>query len=87
MIVTPDAEVAARLRRLREHGMDVSAAQRHMSRQPVIEHYLETGYNYRMTESRPRLAWSNSASSRMVARRRELAARYRRCSPRSPASG
>ena len=50
MIVTPDGEVAARLRRLREHGMDVSAAQRHASRQPVIEHYLETGFNYRMTD-------------------------------------
>ena len=32
MIVTPDGELAARLRRLREHGMDVSAAQRHASR-------------------------------------------------------
>ena len=31
------SEVAARLRRLREHGMDVSAAQRHASQQPVIE--------------------------------------------------
>ena len=50
MLVTPDAEVATRLRRLREHGMDVSAAQRHASRQPVIEHYLETGFNYRMTD-------------------------------------
>ena len=34
MLVTPDKEVAARVRRLREHGMDVSAAQRHASRQP-----------------------------------------------------
>ncbi len=39
MLVTPDADVAARLRRLREHGMDVSAARRHATRQPVIEHY------------------------------------------------
>ena len=38
---TSDA-VAARLRRLREHGMDVSAADRHVSRQPVIEHYLKS---------------------------------------------
>jgi len=50
MVVTTDEAVAARLRRLREHGMDVSAAQRHASRQPVIEHYLEVGFNYRMTD-------------------------------------
>ena len=50
MIVTPDADVAARLRRLREHGMNVSAAERHASQQPVIERYLEVGYNYRMTD-------------------------------------
>ena len=31
MLTTPDADVAVRLRRLREHGMDVSAAQRHAS--------------------------------------------------------
>ena len=29
MIITPDPEIAARLRRLREHGMNVSAAARH----------------------------------------------------------
>ena len=50
MIVTPDADVAARLRRLREHGMNVGAAERHASQQPVIERYLEVGYNYRMTD-------------------------------------
>src|SRR5215469_4164263 len=46
MVTTSDEKVAARLRMLREHGMDVSAAARHRSRQPVIEHYLEVGYNY-----------------------------------------
>ena len=50
MLVTPDAEVAARLRRLREHGMNVSAADRHASSQPVLERYLEVGFNYRMTD-------------------------------------
>ena len=39
MLTTSDESIAARLRRLREHGMDVSAADRHRSRQPVIEHY------------------------------------------------
>jgi perosamine synthetase len=77
MILTPDADVAARLRRLREHGMDVSAAQRHVSRQPVIEHYLETGYNYRMTDIQAAVGLVQLAKlARMVERRRELAARY-----------
>jgi dTDP-4-amino-4,6-dideoxygalactose transaminase len=77
MIVTSDGDVAARLRRLREHGMDVSAAQRHASRQPVIEHYLETGYNYRMTDIQAAVGLVQLAKlRRMVERRRELAARY-----------
>ncbi len=50
MLTTPRDEWAERLRRLREHGMNVSAAARHAARSPVIERYLETGYNYRMTD-------------------------------------
>jgi dTDP-4-amino-4,6-dideoxygalactose transaminase len=79
MIVTPDGELAIRFRRLREHGMDVSAAQRHVSRQPVIEHYLETGYNYRMTDIQAAVGLVQLGKlPALVARRRELAARYHR---------
>jgi dTDP-4-amino-4,6-dideoxygalactose transaminase len=79
MVVTPDGELATRLRRLREHGMDVSAAQRHASRQPVIEHYLETGYNYRMTDIQAAVGLVQLGKlPALVARRRELAARYQR---------
>jgi perosamine synthetase len=79
MIVTPDAEVADRLRRLREHGMDVSAAARHASKQPVIERYLETGYNYRMTDIQAAIGLVQLRKlGQMVDRRRELAARYQR---------
>jgi dTDP-4-amino-4,6-dideoxygalactose transaminase len=77
MVVTPDGQVAARLRRLREHGMDVSAADRHRSRQPVIEHYLETGFNYRMTDIQAAVGLVQLGKlSAMVRRRRELALRY-----------
>src|SRR5207244_2721460 len=50
MITTDNAEWAARLRRLREHGMNLSAAERHASSQPLLESYVESGYNYRMTD-------------------------------------
>jgi dTDP-4-amino-4,6-dideoxygalactose transaminase len=77
MLVTPDTEVAVRLRRLREHGMDISAAKRHASAQPVIEHYVETGYNYRMTDIQAAVGLVQLGKlGRMIARRRELAQRY-----------
>jgi perosamine synthetase len=79
MLVTPDGEIASRLRRLREHGMDVSAAQRHQQRQPVIEQYLETGFNYRMTDMQAAVGLVQLGKlSAMVTRRRELAERYQR---------
>jgi len=82
MVVTPDAEVAARLRRLREHGMNVSAEQRHASRQPVIESYLEVGFNYRMTDIQASVGIVQLGKlARMVERRRQLADRYRAALP------
>jgi perosamine synthetase len=77
MLVTPDEELAARLRMLREHGMDVSAAQRHSSRQPVIEHYLEVGFNYRMTDIQAAVGLVQLAKlPRLIARRHDQARRY-----------
>jgi dTDP-4-amino-4,6-dideoxygalactose transaminase len=77
MITTPDADVAARLRRLREHGMSVGAAERHASQQPVIERYLEVGYNYRMTDVQAAIGLVQLAKlGRQIERRRELAVRY-----------
>jgi dTDP-4-amino-4,6-dideoxygalactose transaminase len=77
MLTTPDEAVADRLRRLREHGMDVSAAQRHASRQPVIEHYTEAGFNYRMTDVQAAIGLVQLGKlDQIVARRRALARRY-----------
>jgi dTDP-4-amino-4,6-dideoxygalactose transaminase len=79
MVVTPDADAAVRLRRLREHGMNVGAAERHASQQPVIERYLEVGYNYRMTDVQAAIGLVQLAKlGRQIERRRELAARYQR---------
>jgi dTDP-4-amino-4,6-dideoxygalactose transaminase len=77
MLVTPDADVAARLRRLREHGMDLSAAARHASRQPVIEHYLEVGFNFRMTDIQAAIGLVQLGKlDQLITRRRVLAQRY-----------
>ena len=79
MIITPDPDLAARLRRLREHGMNISAAARHAERQPVIERYLEVGYNYRMTDVQAAIGLVQLRRlGDIVARRRQLAQRYQR---------
>ncbi|MGY1649753.1 DegT/DnrJ/EryC1/StrS family aminotransferase [Geodermatophilus sp. SYSU D01119] len=78
MLVTPSAEVAARARRLREHGMSVSAADRHASGSVAPEQYLEPGFNFRMTDVQAAIGQVQlTRLDAMVARRRELAARYR----------
>jgi perosamine synthetase len=77
MITTADKPVDARLRRLREHGMDISAADRHRSQQPVIERYTEVGFNYRMTDIQAAIGLVQLRKlPEMVARRRALARRY-----------
>jgi dTDP-4-amino-4,6-dideoxygalactose transaminase len=78
MITTSDGSMATRIRRLREHGMDVSAADRHGSRQPVIEHYTEVGFNYRMTDVQAAIGLIQLGKlAKLVAHRREQAQRYR----------
>ncbi|WP_283139109.1 DegT/DnrJ/EryC1/StrS family aminotransferase [Rhizohabitans arisaemae] len=77
MVTVQDEQTAVRLRRLREHAMSVSAADRHSSSQPVLEEYLEVAYNYRMTDIQAAIGLIQLRKlPEMVARRRELAARY-----------
>ncbi|MEZ0090338.1 DegT/DnrJ/EryC1/StrS family aminotransferase [Streptacidiphilus sp. EB129] len=77
MLTLDDARWAERLRRLREHGMNASAAQRHASSTPVLESYLEVGYNYRMTDIQAAVGLVQLGKlDEVVARRRQLAARY-----------
>jgi dTDP-4-amino-4,6-dideoxygalactose transaminase len=77
MLVTDDPEVANRGRRLREHGMDLSAAARHGSATVQLESYSEVGFNYRMTDVQAALGLVQlDRLDVMIARRRELAARY-----------
>lgn len=77
MVTTDDAELAARLRRLREHGMNVSAADRHTAGRPVLEAYLEVGFNYRMTDIQAAVGLVQlTRLDELVAARRAGAARY-----------
>jgi dTDP-4-amino-4,6-dideoxygalactose transaminase len=78
MLLTGDAGLARRLRRLREHGMAVSAHERHASRTVVVEAYEELGFNYRMTDLQAAVGLVQLAKlDAMVAERRRLAERYR----------
>ncbi|MCR3751216.1 DegT/DnrJ/EryC1/StrS family aminotransferase [Lentzea californiensis] len=77
MVTTDDPDWALRLKRLREHGMSVSAADRHNGGSAVIEQYLETAFNYRMTDIQAAVGLVQlSKLDAIIARRRELAARY-----------
>jgi len=79
MVTTDDAEWAARIRRLREHGMTVSAADRHAAGgKVVLEGYAETAFNYRMTDMQAAMGLVQLGRlPGIVAQRRAIAERYR----------
>jgi dTDP-4-amino-4,6-dideoxygalactose transaminase len=77
MLTTPNAEWAARARRLREHAMSVSANDRQSTVLAPAEDYLEVGFNYRMTDLQAAIGLVQLGKlPAIVARRRELAAAY-----------
>ncbi|MBD0321826.1 MAG: DegT/DnrJ/EryC1/StrS family aminotransferase, partial [Aldersonia sp.] len=68
---------AERARRLREHAMNVGAAERHRSTLPPAEQYLEVGYNFRMTDMQAAVGLVQLGKlDDVVRRRRVLAANY-----------
>ena len=77
MITTADEELAARLRKLRQHAMTVSDRGPAQFQKVVIESYDEVGYNYRMTDLQAAIGLVQlQRLDGMLARRRELAVRY-----------
>lgn len=50
MITTNNPEYDKKFRLLRQHGMSVSDIARHSAKKIIIEEYVTTGYNYRMTD-------------------------------------
>ena len=77
MLTTNNEEWAVRARQLREHSMSVSAKDRAASVLAPPEQYLEIGYNYRMTDMQAAVGIVQLGRlAEIVARRREIAARY-----------
>lgn len=77
MLTTVREDWAARARRLREHAMSVSAAERHRSVLPPAEQYLEVGFNFRMTDLQAAVGIVQLGRlDEVVRRRRELASGY-----------
>jgi perosamine synthetase len=77
IIVTNDAEFAARLRRLRHQGMSLSDFERHQATATTFESYPEIGYNFRMTDIQAAIGLCQlDRLDEMLAARRRVAERY-----------
>jgi perosamine synthetase len=77
MITTNDGELAECLRRLRQHGMDLSDLERHNATDVVFESYPERGWNCRMTDMQAALGLCQlEALDEILAERSRQAARY-----------
>jgi perosamine synthetase len=77
MITTNDVEKAERMRKLRQHAMDLSDLARHSATGVVFEGYPERGFNYRMTDMQAALGLCQlDALDTILAARTRLAERY-----------
>ena len=77
MIAVHDTELADRLRRLRQHAMDVSDLARHSARDVIVERYPERGFNARMTDMQAALGLRQlEVLDEILEARRRLAERY-----------
>lgn len=78
MITTEDDALAAHLRRLRDHGAEMSDRQRHLGPRPyLLSDHPDAGYNQRMTDIQAALGTAQMArANEILAERRRLAAVY-----------
>ena len=77
MLTTKSVNLDHAFRLLRHHGMSIPDAVRHASNQVIFEEYPIAGYNYRMTDIQAAIGREQlKRLPTIVARRRELAARY-----------
>ncbi|SCB60617.1 dTDP-4-amino-4,6-dideoxygalactose transaminase [Rhizobium aethiopicum] len=77
MLTTANAEYDRKFRLWRQHGMSVTDAVRHGSKQVIFEDYDELGYNYRMTDLQAAVGRVQLRRlPELVAERRRLAEQY-----------
>ena len=78
MVTTQSAELAAKLRRLRDHGAAVSDMQRHLGAKPyLLADHPDAGYNQRMTDLQAALGSTQmDRAEEIVFERQRLAQRY-----------
>jgi dTDP-4-amino-4,6-dideoxygalactose transaminase len=77
MITTPHADWDRHFRKLRHHGMNIQAHDRHVANQVIFESYELAGYNYRMTDLQAAVGREQLRKlDAIVERRRLFAARY-----------
>jgi perosamine synthetase len=77
MMVTDDAALADRLRRLRHQGMSLSDFERHDGNPTNFESYPEIGYNFRLTDIQASIGLCQLARlDSLLSRRRQIAERY-----------
>ena len=79
MLTTANADYDAKFRLWRQHGMSVTDAVRHGSRQVIFESYPELGYNYRMTDMQAAIGRVQLARlPDLIEARRRMAELYRK---------
>jgi dTDP-4-amino-4,6-dideoxygalactose transaminase len=79
MIVASDADLVARLKRLRAHSMSMSADERHDAGRVQFEEYVELGFNFRMTDLQAAVGLVQLGRlPAMIERRRLLGGAYRK---------
>ncbi|MBX4931827.1 DegT/DnrJ/EryC1/StrS family aminotransferase [Rhizobium bangladeshense] len=77
MLTTADPKYDRRFRLWRQHGMSVTDAVRHGSKQVIFEDYDELGYNYRMTDLQAAVGRVQLRRlPELIAQRRRLADQY-----------
>lgn len=78
MVTTSDGLLAARVKRLRDHGAEMTDLERHLGPKPYqLPNFPDAGLNQRMTDIQAALGFAQmSRATQIVEERRSLAAHY-----------